>query len=78
MLAEMTDFIDVIVPRGGKGLEKVQDTAKIGDWASDGICHVYVDKSSKPSEASKIVENAKLKELEYVVLQKLYLLIEIP
>ena len=63
MLAEMTDFIDVIVPRGGKGLvKKVQDTAKIPVIGHlDGICHVYVDKSSKPSEASKIVENAKLR-----------------
>ena len=63
MLAEMTNFIDVIVPRGGKGLvKKVQDTAKIPVIGHlDGICHVYVDKSSKPSEASKIVENAKLR-----------------
>ena len=63
MLAEMTNFIDVIVPRGGKGLvKKVQDTAKIPVIGHlDGICHIYVDKSSKPSEASKIVENAKLR-----------------
>jgi len=63
MLAQMSDFIDVIVPRGGKGLvKKVQDTAKIPVIGHlDGICHIYVDKSSKPSEASKIVENAKLR-----------------
>lgn len=63
MLADMTKFIDVIVPRGGKGLvKKVQDTAKIPVIGHlDGICHVYVDKSSLPSEASKIIENAKLR-----------------
>ena len=63
MLSKMSDYIDVVVPRGGKGLvKKVQESAKspvIGHL--DGICHVYVDESSDPEAASKIVTNAKLR-----------------
>ena len=63
MLSKMSDYIDVIVPRGGKGLvRKVQDSAKIPVIGHlDGICHIYVDESSDPEAASKIVTNAKLR-----------------
>ena len=63
MLSKMDKYIDVIVPRGGKGLvKKVQDTAKIPVIGHlDGICHLYVDETSDPDVASKIVENAKLR-----------------
>ena len=63
MLSKMEKYIDVIVPRGGKGLvKKVQDTAKIPVIGHlDGICHLYVDETSDPDLASKIVENAKLR-----------------
>ena len=63
MLSKMEKYIDVIVPRGGKGLvKKVQDTAKIPVIGHlDGICHIYVDETSDPDLASKIVENAKLR-----------------
>ena len=63
MLSQMSDYIDVVVPRGGKGLvKKVQESAKIPVIGHlDGICHVYVDESSDPEAASKIVTNAKLR-----------------
>ena len=63
MLAKMGKYIDVVVPRGGKGLvKKVQDTAKIPVIGHlDGICHLYVDKTSDTEIASKIIENAKLR-----------------
>ena len=63
MLSKMSDYIDVVVPRGGKGLvKKVQETAKIPVIGHlDGICHIYVDESSDPSTASNIVTNAKLR-----------------
>ena len=63
MLSKMSDYIDVVVPRGGKGLvKKVQESAKIPVIGHlDGICHIYVDESSDPTTASKIVTNAKLR-----------------
>ena len=63
MLAKMGKYIDVVVPRGGKGLvKKVQDTAKIPVIGHlDGICHLYVDETSDTEIASKIIENAKLR-----------------
>jgi glutamate-5-semialdehyde dehydrogenase len=63
MLSKMSDYIDVVVPRGGKGLvKKVQESAKIPVIGHlDGICHIYIDDSSDPETASKIVTNAKLR-----------------
>ena len=66
MLAEMIDTIDVIVPRGGKGLvKKVQDMAKVPVIGHlEGICHIYVDKSANLDTAIKIIHNAKLRRTE--------------
>jgi glutamate-5-semialdehyde dehydrogenase len=60
MLA-MTDFIDVIVPRGGKGLVGlVQREARVPVFAHlEGIVHIYVDKAADPEKALKVVLNAK-------------------
>ncbi len=60
MLA-MSDFIDVIVPRGGKSLvARVQADARVPVFAHlEGICHVYVDKAADLEMARKIVLNAK-------------------
>ncbi|MCF6273523.1 MAG: glutamate-5-semialdehyde dehydrogenase [Rhodobacteraceae bacterium] len=57
----MTDYIDVIVPRGGKGLVGlVQREARVPVFAHlEGICHVYVDASADPEMARAIVLNAK-------------------
>ncbi|MFC2967254.1 glutamate-5-semialdehyde dehydrogenase [Acidimangrovimonas pyrenivorans] len=60
-MLKMTDFIDVIVPRGGKGLVGlVQREARVPVFAHlEGIVHVYVDKSADPEKARKVVLNAK-------------------
>jgi glutamate-5-semialdehyde dehydrogenase len=59
----MTDFIDVIVPRGGRSLvERVQTEAKIPIFAHlEGICHTYVNADSSPDMARDIVLNAKMR-----------------
>ncbi len=56
-------LIDVIIPRGGKGLvARVQAEAKVPVLAHlDGINHVYVDASADPAMAAAIVVNAKLR-----------------
>ncbi len=55
------EFIDVIVPRGGKGLVGlVQAEARVPVFAHlEGICHVYVDASADPAKARRVVLNAK-------------------
>ena len=57
----MTDHIDVIVPRGGKGLVgRVQSEARVPVFAHlEGIVHVYVDTSAQPVMARDIIMNAK-------------------
>jgi len=57
----MTAYIDVIVPRGGKGLVGlVQREARVPVFAHlEGICHVYVDAAADPEKARAIVMNAK-------------------
>ena len=63
-VAEMlraVEFIDVIVPRGGKGLVGlVQREARVPVFAHlEGICHVYVDRDADPEKALRVVLNAK-------------------
>ena len=57
----MTDYIDVIVPRGGKGLVGlVQREARVPVFAHlEGIVHIYIDKDADPEKALKVVLNAK-------------------
>ncbi|MEN9062919.1 glutamate-5-semialdehyde dehydrogenase [Ponticoccus litoralis] len=57
----MTDFIDVIVPRGGKGLVGlVQREARVPVFAHlEGIVHIYLDKEADPVKALAVVRNAK-------------------
>jgi len=56
-----TDHIDVIVPRGGKGLVgRVQAEARVPVFAHlEGICHVYVDRDADLDKARRVVLNAK-------------------
>lgn len=63
MLAGLDGAIDLIVPRGGKGLTKrVQDEARVPVLAHlDGNNHVYIDKSASPDAARQIVRNSKLR-----------------
>ncbi len=60
-LLTMTEFVDVIVPRGGKGLVGlVQAEARVPVFAHlEGICHVYIDRACDPEMALKVVLNAK-------------------
>ena len=57
----ITDYIDVIVPRGGKGLvSRVQADARVRVFAHlEGICHVYVDGAADLEKARAVVVNAK-------------------
>jgi glutamate-5-semialdehyde dehydrogenase len=59
----MPEYIDIIVPRGGKGLiERVQRESRIPVMAHlDGICHVYVDGAADEAMARDIVLNAKMR-----------------
>jgi len=60
-LLTMTEFVDVIVPRGGKGLVGlVQAEARVPVFAHlEGICHIYIDKHADPQMALDVVVNAK-------------------
>ncbi len=63
MLAGMAEYIDVIVPRGGKSLiERVQREARVPVIGHlDGNCHVYIDKDADVRMAVEIVLNAKMR-----------------
>lgn len=63
MLGSMTDYIDVIVPRGGKSLvARVQQEARVPVIGHlEGVCHVYVDRDADLTMAREIVMNAKLR-----------------
>ena len=63
LLSKMSDYIDVMVPRGGKGLvAKVQKFSNIQTIGHlEGICHIYIDKSASLKMAKKIIVNAKMR-----------------
>lgn len=63
MLTGLDGAIDLIIPRGGKGLTKrVQDEARVPVLAHlDGNNHVYIDKSANPEAARNIVLNSKMR-----------------
>jgi len=63
LLTKMKNFIDVIIPRGGKSLvKKVQQYSNIPVISHlEGNCHTYVDKDADLNMAIKIVYNAKLR-----------------
>ncbi|WGL18549.1 glutamate-5-semialdehyde dehydrogenase [Microbulbifer bruguierae] len=60
-LIAMPEFVDVIVPRGGKGLiERISREARVPVIKHlDGICHVYLDDRADPQKAFEIALNAK-------------------
>jgi len=62
-LLRMPEYVDVIVPRGGKSLiERVQDESRVPVFAHlDGVCHVYVDRGADPDKAEAIAVNAKMR-----------------
>ena len=63
ILSKMKNYIDVIIPRGGKNLvrkvQKLSSVPIIGHL--EGICHTYIDKDADINSAKKIVNNAKLR-----------------
>ena len=60
-LITMRDYVDVIVPRGGKGLiARISEEAKVPVIKHlDGICHVYIDDEADLEKAIRIADNAK-------------------
>jgi glutamate-5-semialdehyde dehydrogenase len=60
-LITMKEFVDVIVPRGGKGLiERIANEARIPVIKHlDGVCHVYIDEGADLAKAIRIADNAK-------------------
>ena len=63
MLSDMTDSIDVLVPRGGKSLiARVQKEARVPVIGHlEGVCHVYVHRDAELTMAKRIVLNAKMR-----------------
>ena len=63
MLSKMSEYIDVIIPRGGKNLvKKVQKLSSIPVIGHlEGMCHTYIDKYANINMAKKILVNAKLR-----------------
>jgi glutamate-5-semialdehyde dehydrogenase len=60
-LVTLTEYVDIIVPRGGKALiERLERESRIPMIKHlDGVCHVYVDDSADPAMAIRIADNAK-------------------
>ncbi|MDJ0945727.1 MAG: glutamate-5-semialdehyde dehydrogenase [Kiloniellales bacterium] len=63
MLLRMSDYLDIVVPRGGKGLiERVQQESRVPVLAHlEGLCHTYVDGAAELEMARRIAVNAKLR-----------------
>ena len=63
LLSKMSAYIDVIVPRGGKGLvskvQKFSNVHVIGHL--EGLCHIFIDKSANLDMAKKLIINAKMR-----------------
>ena len=64
-MLRMTDFIDVIVPRGGKSLVgRVQSEARVPVFAHlEGICHIYIDKDADIEKTRAVIMNAKTRRI---------------
>ena len=62
-LLTMPEYVDVIVPRGGKSLiERVQNESRVPVFAYlEGLCHVYLDRAADPDKAVTIAVNAKMR-----------------
>ena len=60
-MLKLDEFIDVIIPRGGKSLvKKVKDLSNIPIIGHlEGVCHSYVDKDANPMIAKEIIYNGK-------------------
>ncbi len=65
-LLEMKNYVDVIIPRGGKSLiKKINEKSKIPVIKHlEGLCHIYVDKEANLEIAKKVIFNSKLRRPE--------------
>ena len=63
LLSKMNKYVDVIVPRGGKGLvAKVQKFSNIHVIGHlEGLCHIFIDSSANLNMAKKLIINAKMR-----------------
>ena len=65
LLSSMKNYVDLIIPRGGKSLvKKVQKKSSvsiIGHY--EGLCHVFVDRDADLSTAIKVVKNSKMRNV---------------
>jgi glutamate-5-semialdehyde dehydrogenase len=63
LLSSMTEWVDVVVPRGGKNLiKRVQEEARVPVIGHlEGICHVYLHESADETIAREVVLNAKMR-----------------
>jgi len=65
LLAGMKNYLDLIIPRGGKGLVKKvlkkSSVSIIGHY--EGLCHVFVDKDANIATAIKVVKNSKMRNV---------------
>ncbi len=61
LMVKMPEYVDIIVPRGGKGLiERLMQESRVPMIKHlDGICHVYIDAAADPAKAVRIADNAK-------------------
>ena len=64
-LLRMNEYVDILVPRGGKGLiERVMQESRIPMIKHlDGVCHVYIDDKADIEKAIRIADNAKTQRL---------------
>ena len=65
LLSSMKNYIDLIIPRGGKGLVKKvlkkSSVTIVGHY--EGLCHVYVDREADLNTAIKVVKNSKMRNV---------------
>tara|TARA_B100001123_G_C15254511_1_gene1004142 strand:+ start:13 stop:1257 length:1245 start_codon:yes stop_codon:yes gene_type:complete len=65
LLSSMKNYVDIIIPRGGKGLVKKvlkkSSVSIIGHY--EGLCHVYVDRDADLNMAMKVVKNSKMRNV---------------
>ena len=64
-LLRMNEYVDIVVPRGGKGLiERVMRESRIPMIKHlDGVCHVYIDDQADLDKAVRVADNAKTQRL---------------
>lgn len=60
-MAKMSEYIDVLIPRGGKNLKDfiAQNATVPIIMTGAGVCHIFVDESANLKQAAKIIKNAK-------------------